>query len=94
VNLLVRLNSSNITNKSVTVIPPTANAFYMYYFVLTGIHLIHVVIGLLVLTALRASFSRSKTPPTSMIFTEGAACFWHLVDLLWIILFPLLFLVR
>jgi nitric oxide reductase NorE protein len=72
---------------------PTTNTFYMYYFVLTGIHLIHLVVGLLVLTALRASLSRSKTPPPSTIFAEGAACFWHMVDLLWVIIFPLLFLV-
>jgi nitric oxide reductase NorE protein len=71
-----------------------ANHFYLYYFILTGIHLFHVLIGLLLLIFLLWQ-SRQITEPNSvrMAFVEGGACFWHLVDLLWIILFPLLYLV-
>lgn len=72
---------------------PSQNAFYLYYFILTGLHLFHVVIGIAVLTALAASVSRIRPNSTSMTVAEGGACFWHLVDLLWIVLFPLLYLV-
>ena len=75
-------------------ITPSANEFYMYYFVLTGLHLAHVIVGLGVLLVL-SRIARNPAPtPTGIAFYEGGACFWHMVDLLWIIIFPLLFLVR
>lgn len=72
---------------------PSSNAFFMYYFVLTGLHLAHVALGLVLLTALAAT-TRSRPSPTRLVFVEGGACFWHMVDLLWIVIFPLVFLVR
>lgn len=66
----------------------------MYYYVLTGLHLAHVIVGLIVLLVL-AVIARKPEPSRSHIaFFEGAGCFWHMVDLLWIVIFPLLFLVR
>lgn len=70
-----------------------ANDFYLYYFILTGLHLFHVCVGLLVLTFLLTQTRRTHLSPTRMAVVEGGACFWHLVDLLWIVLFPLLYLV-
>ncbi|MBB3600642.1 nitric oxide reductase NorE protein [Mycolicibacterium sp. BK556] len=75
-------------------ITPSTNEFFMYYFVLTGLHLAHVVIGLAVLLAL-SRLARNPAPSrTHVAFFEGGGCFWHMVDLLWIVIFPLLFLVR
>ncbi|OBJ42506.1 cytochrome C oxidase subunit III [Mycolicibacterium mucogenicum] len=75
-------------------ITPSVNGFYMYYFVLTGLHLLHVVIGLAVLATLSV-LARDPAPSDRRIsFFEGGACFWHMVDLLWIVIFPLVFLVR
>jgi nitric oxide reductase NorE protein len=75
-------------------ITPSTNEFYMYYFVLTGLHLAHVVIGLAVLLAL-SRLARNPVPSrTHIAFFEGGGCFWHMVDLLWIVIFPLIFLVR
>jgi nitric oxide reductase NorE protein len=73
---------------------PSTNDFFMYYFVLTGLHLGHVIIGLIVLVLLSRLAARRTTTSTQMAFFEGGACFWHMVDLLWIIIFPLVFLVR
>lgn len=70
-----------------------ANHFYLYYFILTGVHLFHVCVGLAVLTFLLASTRLREITGTRMAVVEGAACFWHLVDLLWIVLFALLYLV-
>jgi nitric oxide reductase NorE protein len=72
---------------------PTQNAFYTYYFILTGLHLFHVVIGIVVLVLLLAQTRHAELSATGMALFEGGACFWHLVDLLWIVLFPLLYLV-
>jgi nitric oxide reductase NorE protein len=70
-----------------------ANHFYQYYFVLTGVHLFHVCVGLAVLTFLLTQTRRHDISETRMAVVEGGACFWHLVDLLWVVLFPLLYLV-
>ena len=72
---------------------PGANHFYLYYFILTGLHLLHVVIGILVLTLMFTQTRRIELSATRLAVIEGGGCFWHLVDLLWIVLFPLLYLV-
>ena len=70
-----------------------ANHFYLYYFILTGVHLFHVCVGMAVLVFLLRQARRRHVSETRMAVIEGGACFWHLVDLLWIVLFPLLYLV-
>lgn len=72
---------------------PGANHFYLYYFVLTGLHLFHVTMGLAVLAFMLTQTRRDELSHTRTALVEGAACFWHLVDLLWIFLFALLYLV-
>ncbi|CDO90238.1 cytochrome C oxidase subunit III [Mycobacterium triplex] len=73
---------------------PTTNGFYLLYFVLTGLHLFHLILGLGVLTALFFLARRAELSKHQWAFFEGGACFWHMVDLLWLVLFPLIFLVR
>jgi nitric oxide reductase NorE protein len=71
----------------------TTNDFFMLYFIYTGIHLIHVTIGMGVLTALIFYASSGEFGTTKLRNLESGASFWHLVDLLWIVLFALLYLV-
>lgn len=73
---------------------PTTNGYYLLYFVLTGLHLFHLVIGLAVLIVLWCMARRTELSTNQWAFFEGGACFWHMVDLLWLVLFPLIFLVR
>jgi len=75
-------------------VTPATNDFYMYYFVLTGLHLFHLIIGMAVLVVLWKFARRPALSHHQLAFFEGGACFWHMVDLLWIVLFPLLFLAR
>ena len=75
-------------------ITPATNHFFMYYFVLTGLHLVHLIVGIGVLVGLWVLSRTQLATKTRRAFFEGGACFWHLVDLLWIVIFPLLFLVR
>ena len=72
---------------------PGAGDFYLYYFILTGLHLFHVCVGLAVLVLLLTQARRTELSRNRLALIEGGACFWHLVDLLWIVLFPLLYLV-
>ncbi|MDT2005524.1 cytochrome c oxidase subunit 3 family protein [Rhodococcus opacus] len=73
---------------------PDVNAYYMWFFILTGTHLFHVVIGVGVLGVL---FTRARRPVdltgSKRAVFEGGTCYWHLVDLLWMVLFPLVYLV-
>jgi nitric oxide reductase NorE protein len=70
-----------------------SGTFYLYYFILTGLHLVHVCLGLAALAFIYRQARRPTLNPTRTAVVEGASCFWHLVDLLWVALFPLLYLV-
>jgi len=70
------------------------NDFFMYYFTLTGIHLFHVVAGNVVLVVLWFKARSRSFDPERPVVLECGAIYWHMVDLIWIILFPLLYLVR
>lgn len=71
----------------------TTNDFYMYYFVLTGIHLGHVIFGLCALVFMWNLSRSHMAGEHDQRSIESCATFWHLVDVLWIVLFPLLYLV-
>jgi nitric oxide reductase NorE protein len=75
-------------------ITPATNEFFMYYFVLTGLHLVHVMAGLVILLVLSRLARQPRPTARHIAFFEGGSCFWHMVDLLWIVIFPLIFLVR
>ncbi len=75
-------------------ITPVTNNFYMYYFILTGLHMFHVLIGMGVLVFLIVQSRKPGITGRKFGYVEGGACFWHMVDLLWIVLFPLIYLVR
>jgi nitric oxide reductase NorE protein len=75
-------------------ITPGTNPFYMWYFTLTGIHLIHVVVGTSLLSYLWIRSRRGAYDTSHRVMPECVASFWHLVDLLWIVLFPLLYLMK
>lgn len=73
----------------------TSNAFYLYYFALTGFHFLHVAIGTVVLLWMRRHLriSQQRSQTSNITLLESGANFWHLVDLLWILLFPIIYLV-
>ena len=75
-------------------ITPGTNPFFMWYFTLTGIHLIHVVVGTSLLTYLWVRSRRGTYDHLHKAVPESVASYWHLVDLLWIVLFPLLYLMK
>lgn len=70
------------------------NNFFMYYYLMTGIHLLHMVIGIGVLVFLWQSVRGAEFDAQGVGVLESGACFWHLVDILWIALFALLYLMR
>ncbi|WP_396837066.1 cytochrome c oxidase subunit 3 [Mycobacterium sp. ITM-2016-00317] len=69
-----------------------AEMFFAFYYVLTGVHLLHVVIGLIVLGVLVRELRNPFRRRTSMV--ESGAVYWHMVDLLWVIIFGLFYVMR
>ena len=73
--------------------PKPAEQFYSLYFAMTGLHALHMIIGLgimtvIVIMASRKTFDREYYTPV-----EVAGLYWHFVDIVWIFLFPLLYLI-
>ncbi len=74
-------------------ITPTTNDFFTFYFILTGIHLTHVIAGFGILVYFWMALSRrGGLDNVTLTGIENGATFWHMVDLLWIVIFPLLYL--
>jgi nitric oxide reductase NorE protein len=78
-------------------ITPTTNDFFMFYFVLTFVHLLHASVGLGVLVFMRKQvhalqYSPGRTDQRPMRMIEASGVYWHMVDLLWIMLFVLFYL--
>ncbi|OLL73452.1 Nitric oxide reductase activation protein NorE [Pseudonocardia sp. Ae168_Ps1] len=73
-------------------ITPMSGDFFLYFFILTGIHALHVVLGIGGLLGLRALARTRRPRPSHTKVVELGGIVWHMVDLLWIILFPLLYL--
>lgn len=73
--------------------PAHAGLFFVIYFVLTGLHAVHMIVGLGVLSVLlvrtrRGAFSEDYNTPIDL-----GGLYWHFVDIVWVFLFPLLYLV-
>jgi len=66
------------------------NTFFTFYWLLTGFHVIHVLIGLIILMSVKRGLKRKKTLVEDI---ESSAAFWHMCDLIWLLLFPVLYLI-
>ena len=71
---------------------PRANDFFLYFFAFTGLHLLHVLIGIAVLSGVVRIVARPRMTPRDRTMVESGASYWHMVDLLWLVLFALLYL--
>jgi len=65
------------------------DTFFNFYWLLTAFHVIHVLVGLVILTSLKKSIKKGKTLLEDF---EASAAFWHMCDLIWLLLFPVLYL--
>ncbi len=72
---------------------PGESVFFSLYFMTTGIHGLHVVIGALLLAWIAAGVRGGSVNAGDYILLENGALYWHLVDLIWIFIFPLYYLI-
>jgi cytochrome c oxidase subunit III len=70
-----------------------AEIFFSFYFTMTGMHALHMIIGIGLLTALIVKARRNRFSPYYYTPVEITGLYWHFVDIVWIFLFPLLYLV-
>lgn len=68
----------------------TTSHFFMYYFVLTGLHLMHVFIGSIFLITWRSSLDSVNRHSHNWV--ESVAAYWHMVDLLWLLIFAFVYI--
>ena len=71
---------------------PDTNDFFTYYYMYTGIHAVHLLIGMVFLSRMWKLSRQPQISAQHFRFIEVGATYWHLVDLLWIVLFALLYL--
>jgi hypothetical protein len=74
--------------------PEHTNMFFTIYFAMTGLHGIHVLFGIGVFTWLLIRSVKGHFTPDYFGPIDYAALYWHIVDLIWIFLFPLLYLIH
>ena len=72
----------------------STNTFYMFYISLTFFHFMHVILGMVILAILWVQARNGVYGSHDAHGLESGAAYWHMVDLLWIVLFPLVYVMR
>jgi cytochrome c oxidase subunit III len=67
--------------------------FYGLYFLMTGLHALHIIVGLVLIVIVTMAVARNRINSDKYVFLENSGLYWHLVDLIWIFLFPLFYLI-
>jgi cytochrome c oxidase subunit 3 len=68
--------------------------FFGLYYVMTGLHALHVIIGVIIISFIIVFVKRDKITHDNYVKMENGGLYWHLVDLIWIFLFPLFYLIH
>lgn len=68
--------------------------YFSFYYMMTGLHGIHVLLGMGLITWVSIRLKKGDFNPKKYTALEGVGLFWHIIDLIWIYLFPLLYLVE
>ncbi len=88
------LKSVEYYDKFAEGITLSTNTFYMFYLSLTMFHFLHVILGMIILFAVALKAKRGAYSDQNYTGVETGASYWHMVDLVWIILFPLVYIIR
>ena len=72
----------------------STNTFYMFYLSLTFFHFMHVILGMVILAAVALKACQGGYSAADYVGVETGASYWHMVDLVWLILFPLVYVMR
>ena len=92
--LFLLIKTLEISDKYSQGINLSTNTFFMFYIILIVFHFLHVVLGMLILFNVRQNVKAKKYSKDNYKGMETGGVYWHLVDLLWIVLFPLVYIMR
>lgn len=67
--------------------------FFGLYFIMTGLHALHIIIGLVFIVVVMWKVAKGKVHADRSVLLENSGLYWHLVDIIWIFLFPLFYLI-
>lgn len=67
--------------------------FFGLYFIMTGLHALHIIIGIIFIAVVMFKVSKGKIHAQRAALLDNAGLYWHLVDIIWIFLFPLFYLI-
>lgn len=93
-SVFVFIKTWEFYEKSLQGISLSTNTFYTYYIAMTFFHYMHVILGLIILGAVLLKARAGGYSEADHTGVETGASYWHMVDLVWIILFPLVYLMR
>jgi cytochrome c oxidase subunit III len=91
--ILEELRHKGFAIENASELPKNLPLYFSFYYLMTGLHGIHVMIGMGLILWTMYRLNRGDFSPKHYTFVEGTGLFWHLIDLVWIYLFPLLYLV-
>lgn len=92
--LFLILKSVEFADKFAHGISLSTNTFYMFYLSLTFFHFMHVILGTVILAAVAWKTQHGAYSIINHTGVETGASYWHMVDLVWIVLFPLVYVIR
>ena len=69
------------------------NTFFTLYFMITFFHLMHILLGMVILAFMAVKAAKNEYNTSNLSGFESGASYWHMVDMLWIILFPLIYVI-
>lgn len=92
--LFVIIKISEFAEKLSAGITLSSNTFYMFYLSLTFFHFLHVILGMVILVAVALKAQRGGYSRDDYSGVETGASYWHMVDLVWIVLFPLVYVLH
>jgi cytochrome c oxidase subunit III len=75
-------------------LPNGERLFFFLYFFMTGLHALHVIVGGIILLFVIRGIKKETVRQDKFMFLENGGLYWHLVDLIWIYLFPLFYLIH
>jgi len=83
----------NLPEGAPEILGQQAQLYFVFYFFMTGLHAFHMIIGIVIMGVLAVQAQRGKFTPEHFTPLELTGLYWHFVDLVWVFLFPLLYLI-
>jgi nitric oxide reductase NorE protein len=72
----------------------SSNTFYTLYFFITGFHFMHVLLGMVILTYMAVNAKNKRYLASKLSGFEAGAAYWHMIDLIWVIIFFLIYIIH